>query len=191
MIVEKFPVYPLAEGENVDFKEVSFILGRLSALEKPELIPIVLNNLERLAPVAHSVAAFFRRFGDMEAQTRDSAAAAMLNPILTNSKYASEYYSIWILSIFASSPVWDHAESLLKIFRETSSDVVRRYAALALGTSGTRAQVIHVKQYLQSASSLSRTAMMLASAKMGQDERKYLKQSLRLHDSFEKLCMTN
>jgi hypothetical protein len=191
MIVEKFPVYPLAEGENVDFKEVSFILGRLSALEKPELIPIVLSNLERLAPVAHSVAAFFRRFGDMEAQTRDSAAAAMLNPILTNSKYASEYYSIWILSIFASIPVWDHAESLLKIFRETSSDVVRRYAALALGTSGTRAQVIHVKQYLQSASSLSRTAMMLAIAKMGQDERKYLKQSLRLHDSFEKLCMTN
>ena len=59
----------LAEGENVDFKEVSFILGRLSALEKPELIPIVLSNLERLAPVAHSVAAFFKRFGDMEKKT--------------------------------------------------------------------------------------------------------------------------
>jgi hypothetical protein len=180
----------LAEGENVDFKEVSFILGRLSALEKPELIPIVLSNLERLAPVAHSVAAFFRRFGDMEDRTREDAAIAMLDPILTNSKYASEYYTIWILSIFASNPVWDHAESLLKVFRETSSDVVRRFAALALGTSGTRAQAIHVKQYLQSASSLSRTAMMLASAKMGQDERKYLRQSLRLHDSFEKLCMT-
>jgi hypothetical protein len=43
------------------FREVSFIGGRLSALEKPELIPIVLNNLERLAPVAHSIAAFFKR----------------------------------------------------------------------------------------------------------------------------------
>jgi hypothetical protein len=181
----------LAEGENVDFKEVSFILGRLSALEKPELIPIVLSNLERLAPVAHSVAAFFRRFGDMEEGTREDAATAMLDPILTNSKYASEYYSIWTLSIFASNPVWNHAEALLKIFREASSDAVRRFAALALATSGTRAQVIHVKQYLQSASSLSRTAMMLASGKMGQDERKYLKQSLRLHDSFEKLCITN
>jgi len=180
----------LAEGENVDFKGVSFILGRLSALEKPELIPIVLNNLERLAPVAHSVAAFFKRFGEMEERTREEAAIAMLDPILRNSKYASEYYSIWILSIFASNPVWNHAESLLKIFRETSSDAVRRFAALALGASGTRAQVIHVKQYLQSASSLCRTAMMIASAKMGPDERKYLKQSLRLHDSFEKLCMT-
>lgn len=181
----------LAEGQNVDFKEVSFILGRLSALEKPELIPIVLSNLERLAPVAHSVAAFFKRFADMEERTREESAVAMLGPILENSKYASEYYSIWILSIFAGNPVWDHADSLLKIFRETRSDVVRRFAALALGASGTRAQVIHVKQYLQSASSLCRTAMMLASAKMGQDERKYLKQSLRLHDSFEKLCISN
>ena len=181
----------LAEGQNVDFREVSFILGRLSALEKPELIPIVLNNLERLAPVAHSIAAFFKRFEDMDGQTREKSASAMLDPILNNSKYASEYYSIWILSIFASNSVWDHADSLLKIFRETHSDAVRRFAALALGTSGTRAQVIHVKQYLSAASSLSRTALMLATAKMGRDERKYLKQSLRLHDSFEKLCITS
>jgi len=39
----------LADGQNVDFKEVSFILARLSALEKPELIPIVMSNLEKLA----------------------------------------------------------------------------------------------------------------------------------------------
>jgi hypothetical protein len=181
----------LAEGQNVDFKEVSFILGRLSALEKPELIPIVLSNLERLAPVAHSIAAFFKRFAEMGGQTREESAVALLDPILKNSKYASEYYSIWILSIFASNPVWGHAESLLKIFREVRSDAVRRFAALALGTSGTRAQVIHVKQYLQSSSSLSRTALMLATSKMGRDERKYLRQSLRLHDSFERLCITD
>src|ERR1700722_3920421 len=43
------------EGESVDYWEVQFILGRLSALQKPELIPIVLENLERLYPVAESV----------------------------------------------------------------------------------------------------------------------------------------
>jgi hypothetical protein len=180
----------LAEGQNVDYKEVSFILGRLSALEKPELIPIVLSNLERLAPVAHSIAAFFRKFSSMDHATRNQSASAMLDPILRNSKYASEYYTIWILSIFADSPVWDNAESLLRILRETRSDIVRRFAALALGTSGSRSQVVAVKQYLASASSLCRTGLMLATAKMGNDERKYLRQSLRLHDSFEKLCMT-
>jgi hypothetical protein len=143
-----------------------------------------------LAPVAHSVAAFFRKFSEMDRGTRNKAATALLDPILKGSKYISEYYAVWALSIFAEDPVWDHAESLLKIFRETRSDVVRRFAALALGASGSRAQVIQVKQYLASASSLCRTALMLASAKMGNDERKYLRQSLRLHDSFERLCMT-
>jgi hypothetical protein len=179
----------LAEGQNVDFKEVSFILGRLSALEKPELIPIVLDNLERLAPVAHSIAAFFKKFSSMEDETRKNASTALLDPILRNSKYASEYYAIWVLSIFADNPIWDHAETLLRILRETRSDAVRRFAALALGTSGSRAQVVHVKQYLATASSLCRTGLMLATSKMGKDERNYLRQSLRLHDSFEKLCI--
>jgi hypothetical protein len=67
--------------------------------------------------------------------------------------------------------------------------VVRRFAALALRASGNRAQVVQVKQYFASASSLCRTALMLASTKMGDDERKFLRQSLSLHDSFEKLCM--
>jgi hypothetical protein len=31
---------------------------------------------------------------------------------------------------------------------------------------------------------------MLATEKMGKDERKYLRQSLRLRDSLAKLCMT-
>ena len=180
----------LAKDEIVEFKEVSFILGRLSALEKPELIPIVIANLDRLAPVAHSVAAFFRKFSDIEQKTRDEVASALLDPILEGSKYAPEYYAVWILSIFADNPVWNHAESLLKVLRQTHSDVIRRSAALALKTCGSRSHAIQVKQYLSSASSLCRTALMLASSKMGTDERKYLRQSLRLHDSFEKMCMT-
>jgi hypothetical protein len=179
----------LAEGHNVDYREVSFILGRLSALEKPELIPIVLGNLERLSPVAHSIGAFFRQFSQLESAVRAEAAALLLRPILDDSKYASEYYAIWILSIFAHDEAWNSAESILRVFREARTDAVRRFAALALATSGTRAQVISVKHYLQSASSLSRTAMMLATTRMGQDERRFFRQSLRLHDSLERLCM--
>jgi hypothetical protein len=31
--------------------------------------------------------------------------------------------------------------------------------------------------------------MMLATAKMGRDERRYLRQSLRIHDPFELICV--
>ncbi len=178
----------LAEGYNVDYREVSFILGRLSALQKPELIPIVLDNLERLSPVAHSVVSFFRDFDNLDDGDRKQIGDRLLAPIIGGTR-TSEYYSIWILHLFALSRDWNHAEVLLRIFRETHSDVIRRYAALALKSCGTRAEAILIARYLQTASPLCRTAILLATSRMGVDERKYLRRSLRLLDSFEKVCL--
>ena len=93
-----------------------------------------------------------------------------------------------MLDIFAQHERWDRGEKLLRIFRQTSSDVIRRYAALALAKSGSRSQVVAIKEYLSSSSSLSRTAMLLATSKLGTDERKFLKKSLRPNDPLEKLC---
>ncbi len=131
----------LADGYNVDYKEVSFILSRLSALQKPELIPIVLDNLERLSPVAHSVVSFFRGFDNLVDSDRKNIGDRLLAPIIDGSR-VSEYYSIWILHLFALSRGWNHADVLLRVFRETHSDVIRRYAALALKSCGTRAEAI-------------------------------------------------
>jgi hypothetical protein len=44
------------------------------------------------------------------------------------------------------------------------------------------------EQSTSASSSLSRTAILLATAKMGADERKYLRQGQRLNDPLEKLC---
>jgi hypothetical protein len=179
----------LAEGENVDYREVSFILGRPSALKKPELIPIVIQNLEKLYPVAESVAAFFKNFTELAASARREIANALLQPMLhPHSAPPSEYYFIWALSIFESGKAWNHAGDLLRIFREGSSDAIKRSAALAIAVAGARPEALAMKQYLSGGSSLSRTAMLLATAKLGTDERKYLRRSLGLNDSFERFC---
>jgi Reverse transcriptase (RNA-dependent DNA polymerase) len=181
----------LAEAENVDYREVSFILGRLSALQKPELIPIVLSNLERLYPVAEAVAAFFNKFTMLSKSTRREIADSVLSPILNKDEARpSDYYSIWMLSIFGNDSAWNHEQSLVRIFREASSDAVRRFAALALATSGSRSQAVALKEHLSEGSPLCRTAMLLATAKLGVDERKHLKSSLSLKDPLEKLCIS-
>src|SRR5260370_39263489 len=123
----------LGEGENVDYQEVSFILGSLSSLQKPELISLVLESLERLYPVADAVASFFREFKNLDKEKYEEIGAALLRPLSkADETRPSEFYTIWILHIFAQHPGWDHGEDLLRVFRETNSDVVRRYAALAL-----------------------------------------------------------
>lgn len=179
----------LLVGENVDYQEVTFILGRLSSLQKPELISIVLENLERLYPVSEAVSAFFKEFKGLEPSEYERIGSVLLGPVLNDAETrASEFYVIWILDIFAQHELWDHGDELLRIFRQTSSDTVRRYAALALAKSGSRSQALAMKEYLSSSSPLSRTAMLLATAKLGTDERKFLRKSLRLTDSLEKLC---
>jgi hypothetical protein len=179
----------LLDRDNVDYQEVSFILGRLSSLQKPELISLVLQNLERLYPVADAVAAFFGEFKNLDEAKYQEIGAALLRPLNeAEDTRPSEFYTIWALHIFSTHERWGHGEDLLRVFRETSSDVTRRYAALALATSGSRAQAVKIKEYMSAGSPLCRTAMLLATAKLGADERKFLRKSLHLSDPLERLC---
>lgn len=85
--------------EQVDYQEVSFILSRLSSLRESHLIPIVLGNLEKLFPVAHAIARFFRAFDQLGEPQRSEITNKILLPI-EESQHASEYYAVWALGLF-------------------------------------------------------------------------------------------
>src|SRR5437773_6465304 len=177
----------LAHGENIDYKEVSFILGRISALQKPDLIPIVLKNLKKLYPVSHSIASFFGKFTALDASDKKKIAEALLRPLLTKRGPAPPtYYAIWILHLFFQNANWDHANSLLRIYNNSSSHMIRRYAALAISSSGSRAHAIALKDDFIGAPPLLRTAILLASSRLGDDERRFWIRNLGLSDQLEK-----
>jgi hypothetical protein len=175
------------QEEKVNYKKVAFILEKLSAVQHPDLIPIILDNLPRLYPVAHAIHGFFSDFEfSNEGEQRD-VGEKLLEPILsTSGMRALEYYSVWILQLFAEHSSWNHSRTLLRIFREGDSEAVRRYAALAIGKSGSRSSALLFKQYLGAASELIRTAMLLSSSKLGRDERRHWIAGLRLKDFFER-----
>ena len=60
--------------------------------------------------MAHSIAAFFRGFQDLDAGLREEVAVALLGGI-ANRRF-SEYYSIWVLHLFSQSSHWNHADTL-------------------------------------------------------------------------------
>jgi hypothetical protein len=106
-------------------------------------VQIVLKHLTRLYPVAHAVHAFFRNSEPINAETRKECAQRLLAPILAvGDEQAPEFYSIWILDLFRLNPEWNEAAILAKVFREAQSQAVRRYAALALSSSGTRSEAL-------------------------------------------------
>lgn len=175
------------DEEPINFKKVTFVLEKLSALENEELIEIVLDNLERLYPVAHAVNAFFREFEHLSAKQKKKIADSLLKPILPNQRYrAPEYYAVWILDLFANHAAWNHANQLLHIFRDTQSQTIKRYAAFAIGNCGSRSEALVFKEHIASATPLTRTAILIASAKLPRDERMHWRKSLTLSDPLEK-----
>ena len=173
------------EGE-IDYQEISFILGRLSSLKQPELIPIVLSNLEKLFPVAESVASFFDAFTELDEDTLDEVTGKLLAPIESR-EHASEFYAVWILDLFSKNEGWNSASSLIRIFQQTQSEAVRRYAALALAKSGSRPEVMSAMRSFKSSAPLVRSALLKASEKLGADERKFKMKSLDLVNLMERL----
>jgi hypothetical protein len=74
-------------------------------LQKPELISLVLENLERLYPVADAVASFFREFKNLGKEKYEEIGTALLRPLgKADETRPSEFYTIWILHIFAQHP---------------------------------------------------------------------------------------
>jgi hypothetical protein len=75
----------------------------------------------------------------------------------------------------------------LRIFNTHPSDVVRRFAALALNANGSRADAVAMRTGYANSSPLTRLAILLASRKQGTDERKHWRQMLGLTGVLERL----
>ncbi len=148
---------------------------------------VVLNNIEHLYPISDSIAKFFLNFEELNKTRRNQIAKTFLRPIKKHVKHPPpEFYIMWILSIFSDLPSWNHAIDILGVYTNTKSEVVKRYAALALATTGKRPQALHLKDDFESASPLLQIAILACSHKLGDDEKKYWRRSLGLTRFLEK-----
>jgi len=94
---------------------------------------------------------------------------------------------MWILNIFAESTGWNHADVILKLYRDAHSDVVKRYAALALANNGKRFHALEVIKEYESASPLLKTAILVCSRLLPADERSHWKKMVTVPGQLEKL----
>jgi len=128
-----------------------------------------------------------KEFEHLTAKRKEKIADSLLKPILPTRRYkAPEYYAVWILDLFANHAAWNHANQLLHIFRDTQSQTVKRYAALAIGNCGSRSEAVVFKEHIAAATPLTRTAILIASARLPRDERTHWRRSLTLSDPLEK-----
>lgn len=165
----------------VDYQAVTYALKKLPLILgappklKRDVLEIVIENAELLYPVAEHIATYVLSFDDLTAAERKKIARKLLKPLQSKRRPPPPYYAMWVLNIFASSPEWNHANEIMKLFEESSSEVIKRACALVIHQSGSRAQAVVIKDSFATASPMLKLGILCATHKLGADERKHWK----------------
>jgi len=183
----------LADTALVDYQAVTYALSKLPRIPgapnelKREVLDLVIENAELLYPVAEHIAGYILSFDDLTNAEQKRIARKLLKPLKSRRTPPPPYYAMWILHIFASSKDWNHAQDIVRLYSEATSEVIKRFAALAIHSSGSRAQALAAKDEYTAASPLLRLAILFASQKLGADERKHWRLSQGVNGFVEKL----
>ena len=171
----------ISDQTLVDYEMVRYVLTRLPRIRgadenlKLEILELVLDNAMLLYPAAEYIARYILSFEQFSAAEKRRIAKKLLRPLKSKRNRPPAYYAMWILYIFTTSKDWDHVSDIVALYRHATSDVVKRYASLAIAVGGTRSEALVVKEDLSSASSLLRLAILCASNQLGSDERRHWK----------------
>lgn len=183
----------LADTALVDYEAVVYALTKLPRIPgappalKREVLDLVIDNAELLYPVAEQIAKYVLSFTDLTRAEQKHIATKLLRPLKSKRNPPPPYYAMWILHIFASASVWNHAKDIVALYSSSTSEVIKRHAALAIHSSGNRSEAVAIKDDYVGASPLLRLAILFASRKLGVDERKHWKLANGVSGGVEKL----
>ncbi len=183
----------LANTALVDYEAVVYALTKLPGIPgapadlKREVLDLVIDNAELLYPVAEQIAKYVLSFDDLTRAEQKRIAVKLLKPLKSRRRPPPPYYAMWVLHIFARAPEWNHARDIVTLYAESTSEVVKRHAALAVHSSGNRSEVLAIKDDYSAVSPLLKLAILFASRKLGNDERKHWKFANGVTGSIEKL----
>ena len=148
---------------------------------------MVIESAELFYPSSEQIAKYVVSFTNLTKNEKKKIAKKLLNPLIRKRNSPPDYYAMWMLYVFSTSEDWNHIKDIIKIYQNSTSEVVKRYAALAIAKSGTRSEALVIKDDLGSASDMLRLAILEASQKLGKDERKHWKLAHQTKGIIEKI----
>ena len=177
----------------VDYEIVKYVLSRLPKISGAEealklnILELVLDNAQLLYPASEFIAEYVMSFSGFSDGQKRKISRKLLKPLKSRHNSPPDYYAMWILHIFSTSEQWNQVNDIIDLYQRSTSEVVKRYAALAISVCGTRAEALVVKQNFAKASDLHRLAVLAATKKLGKDERHHWKQANQIKGIIEKI----
>lgn len=182
----------ISDETLVDYEIVSYVLTKLPRIPgvpidlKRQVLDLVIDNADLLYPVAEQIAKYVVSFDQLPKTAKKSIARKLLKPLKSKRNPPPTYYAMWMLWIFSTSEDWNQIRDIIQLYQSSSSEVVKRYAALAIAKGGTRAEAIVIKDDYAAASDMLKLSILKASNKLGKDERKHWKLANQVNGVIEK-----
>jgi hypothetical protein len=151
----------------------------LTAINRPELTNILLDNLGRLYPVAPSVARFLGVLDQLSSTERIRIGGRLLDFVIA-SGYVPDFQSMWLLDPFVHSSAWNTLDALRRIAANHQHRFVRRQAILAIGESGDRSAILDTKVRVAESTDWEQRAIVYACRNLPADEQEAFIQSLSI-----------
>jgi hypothetical protein len=167
----------LEEESLTDFSPVKFILLVLTAINRPELTDLVLDNLSRLYPVAPFVARFFSVLDAVDSKDRSKIGGRLLK-FITESGFVPDFQSMWLMNPFVQSNAWNNLDSIRSLASNHTSRLVRRQAILAIGQSTDRSAILDAKVRVTETTDWEHRAVIYACRNLPPDEKRAFLDSL-------------
>jgi hypothetical protein len=183
----------ISDTELVDYEVVNYVLTRLPRMPgtidhlKQDVLNLVIDNAELLYPSSEQVAKYIASFTNLPKSEKKKIARKLLKPLKSKKNPPPTYYAMWVLYIFTTSEDWNQINEIIHLYQNTSSEVIKRYAALAIAKGGSRTEALIIKDEYDASSDVMRLAILQASKKLGTDERKHWKLSVQIKGAVEKI----
>lgn len=171
----------ISDEALVDYEMVSYVLSKLPRIPgapeklKNEVLDLVIDNAELLYPAAENIAKYVASFSHLSKKEKKKIAKKLLKPVKSKRNPPPTYYAMWMLWVFSTSEDWNQLRDIIELYQSTSSEVLKRYAALAIAKSGNRADALVIKDDFAAAPDLLKLAILKSSRKLGKDERRHWK----------------
>lgn len=182
----------ISDRTLIDYEVINYVLTRFPRMPnvedkiKKEVLDFVIENAELLYPSSEQIAKYIISFNNLPNKEKKKIGKLLLKPLKSKRNPPPSYYALWMLHVFTTSEDWNQITDIIKLYQNSSSEIIKRYTALAIANGGTRAEALIIKDDYNSASDILRLAILASSNKLGKDERKHWKLANQINGVIEK-----
>lgn len=186
LTIDQLPKYGLIRHllERVIFRETVTNGVRKQIIEK------AMDHVWQLEPVFDSIAKAIAREHSISDTEVSKFCKLIFRGLEKRTIFAPGHTYIWLCWLIAERKLTHLKTKIKGLISESNDSAVKEFAILSLRSVGDRADLIAIKDDLPALTPNTRIALIIASSKLGKDERNFWRKTQTITDVYERLAFS-